>query len=124
LDNYYWYNIINQTIKCLLIAPNPESALNEEAGKLLLKEYDTYAKRAKLFTSIHAMKHKVEFPTTENLVLNADRESSNKAGILTSAISKNNISPMKRSVENGLEGPVAPVKKMTSKLDKKSIKRL
>ena len=24
------------TIKCLLIVPNPESALNEEAGKLLL----------------------------------------------------------------------------------------
>jgi hypothetical protein len=28
------------TIKCLLIAPNPESALNEEAGRLLLEEYD------------------------------------------------------------------------------------
>ena len=26
------------TIKCLLIFPNPESALNEEAGKLLLGE--------------------------------------------------------------------------------------
>ena len=26
------------TIKCLLIYPNPESALNEEAGKLLLGE--------------------------------------------------------------------------------------
>ena len=28
------------TIKCLLIVPNPESALNEEAGKLLLEQYD------------------------------------------------------------------------------------
>ena len=28
------------TIKCLLIGPNPESALNEEAGKLLLERYD------------------------------------------------------------------------------------
>lgn len=27
------------TIKCLLIAPNPESALNEEAGKMLLERY-------------------------------------------------------------------------------------
>lgn len=43
-------------VKCLLIHPNPESALNEEAGKMLLEEYDNYAKRAKLFTSIHAMK--------------------------------------------------------------------
>merc|ERR1719400_138225 len=42
------------TIKCLLIFPNPESALNEEAGKLLLEQYDTYFNRAKLYTEIHA----------------------------------------------------------------------
>merc|ERR1712119_35489 len=42
------------TVKCLLIVPNPESALNEEAGKLLLERYDDYCSRAKLFTEIHA----------------------------------------------------------------------
>merc|ERR1712000_521301 len=42
------------TIKCLLIHPNPESALNEEAGRLLLEDYEEYAKHAKLMTSIHA----------------------------------------------------------------------
>lgn len=42
------------TVKCLLIVPNPESALNEEAGKLLLEDYDEYASRAKLYTEIHA----------------------------------------------------------------------
>jgi len=42
------------TIKCLLIVPNPESALNEEAGKLLLEQYDNYCARAKLYTEIHA----------------------------------------------------------------------
>merc|ERR1712243_347068 len=42
------------TIKCLLIVPNPESALNEEAGKLLLEQYDDYCARAKLYTDIHA----------------------------------------------------------------------
>lgn len=42
------------TVKCLLIVPNPESALNEEAGKLLLEKYDDYSKRAQLFTDIHA----------------------------------------------------------------------
>jgi ubiquitin-protein ligase len=42
-------------IKCLLIVPNPESALNEEAGKLLLEDYDDYVKRARLMTSIHAL---------------------------------------------------------------------
>lgn len=42
------------TIKCLLIVPNPESALNEEAGKLLLEHYDDYCRRAKMMTEIHA----------------------------------------------------------------------
>merc|ERR1711997_1319661 len=42
------------TIKCLLIVPNPESALNEEAGKLLLERYDDYCARARLYTEIHA----------------------------------------------------------------------
>jgi len=42
------------TVKCLLIVPNPESALNEEAGRLLLEDYDAYAKHARLLTGIHA----------------------------------------------------------------------
>jgi len=42
------------TIKCLLIVPNPESALNEEAGKMLLEHYDDYCRRAKMMTEIHA----------------------------------------------------------------------
>lgn len=44
------------TVKCLLIVPNPESALNEEAGKMLLEQYDDYCKRAKMMTEIHAPK--------------------------------------------------------------------
>ncbi|XP_043971844.1 ubiquitin-conjugating enzyme E2 S [Gambusia affinis] len=43
------------TIKCLLIHPNPESALNEEAGRLLLEDYAEYESRARLLTEIHAM---------------------------------------------------------------------
>lgn len=46
------------TIKCLLIVPNPESALNEEAGKMLLEHYEDYCKRAKMMTEIHAPKAK------------------------------------------------------------------
>jgi len=42
-------------IRCLLIEPNPESALNEEAGRLLLEDYQEYVKKAKMFTGIHAM---------------------------------------------------------------------
>ncbi|RSH87996.1 uncharacterized protein EHS24_000519 [Apiotrichum porosum] len=43
-----------QTIKCLLIYPNPESALDEEAGKQLLADYEGYSKYARLLTGIHA----------------------------------------------------------------------
>ncbi|XP_049695522.2 ubiquitin-conjugating enzyme E2 S [Helicoverpa armigera] len=41
-------------VKCLLIAPNAESALNAEAAALLRDRYDDYFARAKLLTEIHA----------------------------------------------------------------------
>lgn len=36
-------------IRCLLIYPNAESALNEDAGKLLLEDYEDFARRVELF---------------------------------------------------------------------------
>ncbi|MCJ1312430.1 hypothetical protein MMC25_006104 [Agyrium rufum] len=42
------------TISCLLIQPNPDSALNAAAGKLLQEDYEAFARQAKLMTSIHA----------------------------------------------------------------------
>jgi hypothetical protein len=45
-------------IRCLLIEPFPESALNEEAGKMLMEDYEGYARHAQLMTSIHALKPK------------------------------------------------------------------
>lgn len=42
------------TISCLLIHPNPDSALNSEAGSLLQEDYDAFSRKAKLMTSIHA----------------------------------------------------------------------
>ncbi|GMF23547.1 unnamed protein product [Phytophthora lilii] len=45
-----------QVVRCLLIVPFPESSLNGEAGKLFLDSYDEYARRAKLWTKIHAPK--------------------------------------------------------------------
>ena len=41
-------------IRCLLIEPFAESALNEEAGRLLLEDYQEFARRARLVTCIHA----------------------------------------------------------------------
>ncbi|KAI8592227.1 ubiquitin-conjugating enzyme E2 S-B [Geranomyces variabilis] len=52
------------TIKCLLIDPNPESALNEEAGRLLLEDYAEYAKHARLMTTVHAINKSISFGTT------------------------------------------------------------
>jgi len=45
---------ILQIIRCLLIQPFPDSALNEEAAKLLLEDYEEYSSRARMLTSIHA----------------------------------------------------------------------
>lgn len=45
---------ILQIIRCLLIVPFPESALNEEAGRLFMENYDDYFSQAKLYTQVHA----------------------------------------------------------------------
>ncbi|KAF3005666.1 hypothetical protein E8E13_004243 [Curvularia kusanoi] len=42
------------TISCLLIQPNPASALNEEAGKLANEDWAGFERRARLMTEIHA----------------------------------------------------------------------
>lgn len=41
-------------VRCLLIVPFPESSLNDDAGKLFMESYDDYARKARLWTSIHA----------------------------------------------------------------------
>ncbi|CAN0910221.1 Ubiquitin-conjugating enzyme E2 22 [Linum grandiflorum] len=41
-------------VRCLLIEPFPESALNEQASKMLLDNYEDYFKHARLLTEIHA----------------------------------------------------------------------
>jgi len=64
------------TIKCLLIVPNAESALNEEAGKLLLEHYDDYCQRAKMFTEIHAQAPKA---SSTAAVEDDDQPSSSKS---------------------------------------------
>lgn len=44
-----------QVVSCLLIVPFPESSLNDEAGKLFMESYDEYARKARLWTGIHAL---------------------------------------------------------------------
>lgn len=52
------------TIKCLLIYPGPDSALDEEAGKLLQENYQDYYNHAKMITSIHAKNRPIEFDSS------------------------------------------------------------
>ena len=42
------------TISCLLIQPNPDSALNAPAGSLIQEDYDLFTRQAQLMASIHA----------------------------------------------------------------------
>lgn len=76
------------TIKCLLIVPNPESALNEEAGKLLLEKYEDYAKHARLMTSIHAKKLTMNLPTSTS----KSEETEEKETCANSTSNSNNTS--------------------------------
>ena len=50
------YGILHilSVIRCLFISPNPDSALNPEAGKLLQEDYKEYEERGKLWTGVHA----------------------------------------------------------------------
>merc|ERR1711923_541465 len=100
------------TIKCLLIVPNPESALNEEAGKLLLERYDDYCARARLFTEIHARS-----------------ESKGAAAASSSSSSAPSSSSSSTSTEAGSSSGEAVPKKVTKKEKslkdkKKTLKRL
>jgi ubiquitin-conjugating enzyme E2 S len=61
------------TIRCLMIEPNAESALNEEAGRLLLDNYTDYCARARLMTQVHAMKAKAS-AKPQKVVVNQTRK--------------------------------------------------
>ena len=70
------YNLF-EVIKCLLIVPFPQSALNEEAGKLFMENYDEYFKIAKMYTNIYAMKNSNNIFTNNNLNTNEIKEKNN-----------------------------------------------
>ncbi|KAJ3439592.1 hypothetical protein M0812_15625 [Anaeramoeba flamelloides] len=97
-----------QTIKCLLIYPNAESALNEEAGKLILENYDEYSRHAALMTKIHAScsertnsekapkKRKKFKKTTSNTKTKTKNKKSTKSKTLTAGKKKKRRKNLKR----------------------------
>ena len=72
------YNLF-EVIKCLLIVPFPQSALNEEAGKIFMENYDEYFKIAQMYTKIYAIhnKNNTEINNVNNKDMNEKNEKSN-----------------------------------------------
>lgn len=115
------------TIKCLLIHPNPESALNEEAGKLLLEKYEDYCKHAALMTSVHGKKLKWEevaapaADATATAVVGEEEEGSKE----NDAAATNTIEAKAASAaQPPAKKKPAPVPAAATAKAKKSLKRL
>lgn len=133
-------------VRCLLIEPFPESALNEEAGKMLMEDYEGYAKHARLMTSIHALKPKAKSkvvigesttvnavpgdslssqiaPLTSN-VQHRDSNQDNGAGSNADVhvFSASTLSP--KRVESEVSSAKLPLDKKKLEARKKSLKRL
>lgn len=96
-------------LRCLLIQPFPESALNEEAGKLLLDDYEEYAKRAEMLTRIHATPQGRRSITQENCSGSANVDSNTNKG----------SGSVTRSREDTPGSPSTPAVKRSKGSDKK-----
>ncbi|PNT75394.1 hypothetical protein BRADI_1g31580v3 [Brachypodium distachyon] len=138
-------------VRCLLIEPFPESALNEQAGKMLLENYEEYARLARLYTGIHAHKPKNRSKTgaisesttalnvdqTNNATSLSENAASAPAVVSTSSATKilvsqdQNAAPSDHVVgasappkKDGLLAARIPVEKKKMDARKKSLKRL
>ncbi|KAJ0393286.1 hypothetical protein P43SY_004282 [Pythium insidiosum] len=81
-----------QVIRCLLIVPFPESSLNDEAGRLFMESYDEYARRAKLWASIHAPKVSAVKTSPDN-----NKKQSDKSADPTSTSGTGSLDEAKRA---------------------------
>lgn len=99
-------------IRCLLIYPNAESALNEDAGKLILEDYADFEKRARLMTKIHAR------PKENNSDVNQ--------GTLTSSLEAEGSNIFRKETNSKLVEQKKPKKALdkTKIKKKKAMKRL
>ncbi|CAN6633031.1 ubiquitin-conjugating enzyme E2 1 [Trichomonascus vanleenenianus] len=68
------------TIRCLLIEPNPDSSLNEDAGRLIQEDYSAFEKTARLMTRVHALTGRHEEPPVDamNESAKVDKPRSNR----------------------------------------------
>jgi ubiquitin-conjugating enzyme E2 S len=129
-------------VRCLLIEPFPESALNEEAGKMLMEDYEGYAKHARLMTSIHAMKPKPKskVPIAESTSVNAGANDDAHTPLMHNTANKDNTldsgvsvgisdaitatSPSAKKPKGELTSTKSLLDKKKMDVRKKSLKRL
>ena len=64
--NWSLFNIL-EVVKCLLIVPFPESALNEQAGKMFMEDYQEYFKYAKMLTGLYATPKELKMVDNVNM---------------------------------------------------------
>ncbi|KAK1440752.1 hypothetical protein QVD17_06583 [Tagetes erecta] len=106
-------------VRCLLIEPFPESALNEQAGKLLLENYDEYARHARLYTGIHALKPKPKFKSVarseSTATLNADQTTNTsvcivdtKTAVSGAVVQPTPLAPSLNTMKGGASGQEPP----------------
>jgi ubiquitin-conjugating enzyme E2 S len=112
-------------VRCLLIQPFPDSALNEEAGKLLMEDYQEYAKHAQLMTSIHAQPQKQAGLSKQKPTADGEGVSSAHGSGSENADQGGEGLPLKPLVEKALN-PKADGKRAKAAVmaKKKSLKRL
>ncbi|TYZ61682.1 hypothetical protein PybrP1_005694 [[Pythium] brassicae (nom. inval.)] len=101
-----------QVIRCLLIVPFPESSLNDEAGRLFMDSYDEYARRARLWTAIHAPKHSAATPTPEDEQPRQDGDTSGGGGAAKTLDDERDAATAAggNEVKDGAATPATPVK--------------
>lgn len=110
-----------------MIHPNPESALNEEAGRLLLEDYKEYASRAHLLTEIHAMggtsgapQEPADGPQPKKHAGDPNKRVAG-AGLVTNGVAANNLSNSSSSGMSSINTNIV-AKKKTDK--KRALRRL
>lgn len=84
-------------VRCLMIEPFPESALNEVAGKMLLENYEEYARHARLYTGIHAKpKAKLKFGamSESTTALNVDQSNTSVLSVEQKNMAMNAVMPL------------------------------
>ncbi|CAA3008138.1 ubiquitin-conjugating enzyme E2 22-like [Olea europaea subsp. europaea] len=100
---------LRHVIRCLLIEPFPESALNEQAGKILLDYYEEYARHARLYTGIHALKPKLKFKTgvisESTSIRNVDQTNSSVKSADQKSAVPGSTSPLAPKLKNGQDQP-------------------